>query len=114
MSKQNIGTEIGKGRIHDGRYLITQSGHIVTIEVWAHDGHAVETYRIKGVVRDHFADGQIGNILKDTVNRMQRMNAMMRRFGVDRMAPVGAKNPVCGSDRRSVRSANDFLSKYKV
>jgi len=105
MAKQNIGIEIGKGRIHDGRYLIVQTGHIVRIEVWAHDGHAIETYRVKGVARDHYDDGEIGNILKATVNRMQRLNLMMRQFGVDRMTPV-APAPVRTAKRQTVQSAN--------
>lgn len=109
---KNIGNTIGKGLIHDGRYVITQSGHTVRIETWCHDGHAVETYKINGVTRDHFDDGQIGNLLKDTVNRMARMNAMMRKFGVDRMAPVVA--PVLPSKRKTLQSATGFLAKYKA
>lgn len=100
MAKQNFGTEIGKGRIHNGRYVITQTGHTVHINVWTHGSHGQDTYEIKGVAMDQYDAGEVGNKLRQLAERMRTLKQMMIRWGIDHAAPV--REP----ERKSLQSAN--------
>ena len=120
MSK-NIGNIIGKGRIHDGRYRITETGKNVRVDVWAHDGYGFDVYKVKGVSRDHYDDGQIGNLIRQKADHLAAINAMMRRFGVERMAPIVppvTPSSIPVAQRPTLQTASPkprrFLSKYKV
>ena len=102
----NIGTEIGKDRIHDGHYTIVENGRDITINVWCHGGHAVRTYQVKGVKRDAYDDGEIGNILREAADHLAAYKRLASKWGIDFMA-VARKGSVRTPERPTIQSANE-------
>ena len=109
MVKQNFGTEIGKGRIHDGRYVITLSGHTVHINVWAHGSHGQDTHEIKGVAMDQYDAGEVGNKLRTLAERMRTLKQMAKKWGIEHFM---AADSVRHQDRKTVQSANETAIKF--